>query len=84
MAVVRGFRPGDLAPVVELWNRSLVRDPITPGLFQNKVLLDPNYDPEGCLVALAVIRGAESGFKYAQAYAIPALARRCRLETFPL
>ncbi len=34
--------------------------------------------------ALAVIRGAESGFKYAQAYAIPALARRRRLETFPL
>ncbi|MBI5956594.1 MAG: GNAT family N-acetyltransferase [Chloroflexi bacterium] len=69
MAVVRGFRPGDLAPVVELWNQSLVRDPITPGLFQNKVLLDPNYDPEGCLVALE--GGQVVGFMLAVARKVP-------------
>jgi len=34
--------------------------------------------------SLAVVRGAESGFKYAEAFMIPEIARKRRLQFFPL
>jgi ribosomal protein S18 acetylase RimI-like enzyme len=48
---IRPFRAGDTPAVVQLWNICLPRDGITLPIFQEKVLLDPNYDPEGCLLA---------------------------------
>src|SRR4051812_38192146 len=49
---IRSYRPQDEAQIVALWARSLVRDPVTPERFRQMVLLDANYDPEGCLVAI--------------------------------
>jgi mycothiol synthase len=49
---VRSFRAGDAPAVVELWNACLPRDPLTADVFREKVLLDPNFDPAGCLLAV--------------------------------
>jgi mycothiol synthase len=46
--------------LLEVWNASLLSDPVSPGLFRRKVLLDPNFDPAGCLVA--DMQGAVRGF----------------------
>lgn len=48
---VRGYRPGDEATVVTLWNRCLPADPITAERFAAQVLLDVNFDAAGFLVA---------------------------------
>lgn len=50
---VRGYRPGDEAAVLRVWNSALWADPINATTWRAKVLLDPNFDPEGCLVAEA-------------------------------
>jgi GNAT superfamily N-acetyltransferase len=47
---VRGYRPGDEAPVVALWNRCLPADPISLDRFVERVLLDVNFDRDGFLV----------------------------------
>jgi mycothiol synthase len=56
---IRGYQPGDEAAVVGVWNAALWADPINPATWRAKVLLDPNFDPDGCLVAEAdgVVRG---------------------------
>jgi ribosomal protein S18 acetylase RimI-like enzyme len=48
---IRPYSPHDLEPVVDLLGRSLHADPITPEVFQRKVLLDYNFDPNGCMLA---------------------------------
>lgn len=48
---VRCYKAGDEEAVVSLWNICLFRDPITLKVFERKVLLDPNFDPEGCFIA---------------------------------
>jgi mycothiol synthase len=45
------YQGEDFAPVVSLLQDSLTVDTITPALFTRKVLLDPNFAPEGALVA---------------------------------
>lgn len=57
---VRGYRPGDEAGVVRVWNEALWADPINVTTWRAKVLLDPNFDPEGCFVADA--EGEVRGF----------------------
>lgn len=49
---IRPYEPGDIHAVVDLINRCLTRDPMTSETFQRKVLLDPNFDTRGALVAL--------------------------------
>jgi len=49
----RHYRPGDEAQIVELWNRCLAHDPITPERFRNLTLLDANFEPEGLQTAFA-------------------------------
>ena len=49
--VLRVFGIGDDAPLVQLWNRTLVRDPISVEIFRRQTLLDPNFQAEGCLLA---------------------------------
>lgn len=46
-----GYRPADEAAVIDLWNRCLVRDTVTPQVFRRKVLLDPHFDPAGFRLA---------------------------------
>jgi mycothiol synthase len=50
---IRPFSATDLAPVVALWNRCLIKDPITEERFWQLFLLDVNFDPRGALVAEA-------------------------------
>jgi mycothiol synthase len=49
--LIRRFGAGDDERLVALWNRSLVRDPITTALFRRQTLLNPDFRPGGCLVA---------------------------------
>lgn len=58
--VVRPYQPADEAAVIDVWNRALGADPIGVGTWRARVLLDPNFDPAGCLVAEA--EGAARGF----------------------
>ena len=50
---IRAYRGTDDVELVSLWNRTLTRDPIHPDLFRFRTLLDPNFKPEGCLLAEA-------------------------------
>ena len=49
--LVRPYSPTDEGQLVALWNVAMHCDPITPEGFRTQVLLDPNLDPEGFLVA---------------------------------
>ncbi|MEN6520292.1 MAG: GNAT family N-acetyltransferase [Armatimonadota bacterium] len=57
---IRPFEPSDLEAVAALLEKTLVADRIPSGLFQRKVLLDPNFDSNGALVA--VEDGEVAGF----------------------
>lgn len=41
---------GDEEHIVAVWNAALLSDPIKPTTWRAAVLLDPNFDPDGCLV----------------------------------
>jgi GNAT superfamily N-acetyltransferase len=71
---IRCYEPNDLRQVVELLNRCLTKDPLTSATFQRKVLLDPNFDPNGAL--LAVDGDRTVGF-------VLGLVRKYRLEDAP-
>jgi mycothiol synthase len=58
--VLRRFRVGDDDVLVHLWNQTLVRDPISSAILRRQTLLNPNFRPEGCLVA--ELGGAPVGF----------------------
>ncbi len=48
---IDGFRAGDSESIVELWNRCLPEDPISPGRFRDLILLDPNFRADGLRIA---------------------------------
>jgi len=50
--IVRTYQGGDEKGIVAAWQESLPYDPINLELFRSKVLLDPNFDPEGAIVAV--------------------------------
>ena len=52
-ATVRQYEPNDEKGVVALWNRCLPRDEISLNVFRKKIILDPNFDRRGCMVAIA-------------------------------
>ena len=55
MSTIRTFESRDLAPVVDIWNRALRRDPISTGRFVTWLFGDPDYWPgpdSGFLVAV--------------------------------
>ena len=49
--VIRPYSGDDEGNVINLWNKCLTRDPITTETFRRKVLLDENFDLNGCTVA---------------------------------
>lgn len=49
---IRRYEADDFYPVIALWNRCLPRDPITERRFMHMILMDPNFDPNGCWVAV--------------------------------
>jgi len=48
---VRGYLPGDEVGIVDCWNSVLKNDPISLDVFVRKVLLDPNFDSKGAILA---------------------------------
>lgn len=48
---IRSYRGTDEAELLTLWNATLTHDPINAATFRTKVLLDPNFGPDGLLVA---------------------------------
>lgn len=58
--IVRPFCGADEAALLRLWNVSLTHDPINAAVFRTRVLLDPNFQPAGLLVA--EIEGQLVGF----------------------
>lgn len=48
---IRPYRGEDEAQVITLWNAAMTHDRIVPSVFRTKVLLDPNFNPNGLLVA---------------------------------
>lgn len=71
---VRPFKIEDLEPIVALQNLCMPRDSVTSLVFQRKVLLDPNMDLRGCLVAEEA--GKQVGF-------ILGLRRKFQIEDAP-
>lgn len=57
---VRRYEPTDESGLLRTWNRGLYADPINATTWRAKVLLDPNFDRDGCLVAEA--EGEVRGF----------------------
>ena len=60
---IRFYNPKDEESMVALWNRCVPCDPVTRDSFRRKVLLDPNFDERGSLVAEA--HGETIGFVHA-------------------
>jgi len=48
---IGSFRSEEVEELVEVWNRSLTADPISPERLEARVLLDPNFREELCPVA---------------------------------
>jgi ribosomal protein S18 acetylase RimI-like enzyme len=48
---IRGYAAADEAGLIGTWNAAIDSDPISAAVFRRKVLLDPNFDPAGCVVA---------------------------------
>lgn len=65
----RAYAPADEDAVLEVWNAALAADPIGAGTWRSKVLLDPNFDPEGCPVVEA--EGRARGFLLSLARQVP-------------
>lgn len=47
---IRSYRPGDEFNIIDLWNKCMIYDPVTKEVFAKKVLIDPNFNPEGAKV----------------------------------
>ncbi|WP_042459393.1 GNAT family N-acetyltransferase [Neobacillus dielmonensis] len=52
MVFYRYYESGDERKIVDLWNETLTKDPITSKRFRNLVLLDANFDPKGLRLAV--------------------------------
>lgn len=50
--VTRSYEPGDEQRLVDMWNEILPYDSISMKVFERKVLLDPNFDPDGLRIAV--------------------------------
>lgn len=57
---IRPYHPADESDLLRTWNRGLYADPINATTWRAKVLMDPNFDREGCMVA--EVDGAIRGF----------------------
>jgi ribosomal protein S18 acetylase RimI-like enzyme len=62
---MRIYRPGDESIVVDIWNATLTRDPLSVDRFVRRTLGDPNFNKEGLLIVEA--DGQPAGFALAVA-----------------
>jgi mycothiol synthase len=58
--LVRPYRARDEGGLLDLWNATMHADPLNAATFRTQVLLDPNFRPEGLL--LAEEQGQLAGF----------------------
>jgi ribosomal protein S18 acetylase RimI-like enzyme len=58
--IVRPYQAADEEHLVTLWNASMWADPIDALAWRSRYLLDPNFDPNSCIVATS--NGAPCGF----------------------
>lgn len=70
---VRPYEGRDEAAVLRVWNAAMFADPITEATWRAKVLLDPNFDSEGCLVA--EVDGTVRGFVLSIVRKVPFFAQ---------
>jgi mycothiol synthase len=63
------YQPGDMQGVLEVLAQAMPADSISPARFTQQVLLDPNFRPEGALVARR--EGQIAGFCLAIARQVP-------------
>ncbi len=68
-SVVRSYQPADEPALLRVWNAALYADPIDAARWRRKVLLDPNFQPDGCLVAEA--DGEVRGFLLSSTRRVP-------------
>ena len=73
----RGFRPADFAALVEVATRGLPTDPIAADWLAEYVLLEPNFDPDGLIVAVDETSERVLGFCYAVSAPAGAGAEPC-------
>lgn len=80
------FDSADLEELVDIWNRNLPADPISPARLENRVLLDPNSREQFCLVArqekrtIGFVIGI-CGAGWAQAFGVPSWAQRQKVAS---
>ncbi len=48
--MLRNYRSGDEAAIVNLWNEACPLDPMSLEVFAKRVLVDPNFNPEGLII----------------------------------
>ena len=48
---IRAYAESDEEGLLRTWNRGMFADPINATTWRAKVLLDPNFDREGCFIA---------------------------------
>lgn len=75
---VRPHAPADEAALLGVWDAALHADPIDAARFRARVLLDPNFQPAGCLVAEA--GGAMRGFLLSLTRQVPFFAEGLQPE----
>lgn len=66
---IRAFRGEDICQLLSVWNRAIPIDGVSQSVFEQKVVLDDNFSPEGLLVA-ETQRGIE-GFIYGVVRRVP-------------
>src|SRR5438552_2691577 len=66
---IEPFQPDDFQDVLRVLGEAMPHDPISPARFTRQVMLDPNFRPEGALVARR--DGAAVGFCLAIARQVP-------------
>ncbi len=59
---IRPYAAGDEAQLVSLWNDAMSADPIDIATWRSRYLLDPNFTPGECLVAVDRASGSLDGF----------------------
>jgi GNAT superfamily N-acetyltransferase len=62
--LIRSYNSGEEGNIIKLWNASLPHDQICQGVFNRKILLDPNFDPAGLIIAEEIKTQELIGFIY--------------------
>jgi GNAT superfamily N-acetyltransferase len=61
---IRPYAPDDESALVALWNETMWADPIDCVIWRTRYLLDPNFSPDECLVAVDSNSRSLAGFVF--------------------